>query len=260
MLSIQSCLIMLALVSVAHAVPCVNVTETCRPDTLLYLGADVDTQMLEQLQPWELNAVYSDAMIGRVDRAENARINNVAEDFARHHADDERRAYRLTSNAFRPCPYLSCAAPLTALVQARLEASRVFEGVHVPRNLSFRFEMGGRARRLDYMVADFQVFVESKFMQHHVAHRVSTVGLLGSAQMGAPKDMRRLLHLIVPKCLRAVRVIASPHDREFISRIRPILHEEDVAYAVGDTLAGRRLHGEQSHGAVTAFCLSMRDE
>ena len=127
---------------------------------------------------------------------------------------------------------------------------------------TYGFRSTSKALRviLDYMVADFQVFVESKFMQQHVAHRVSTVGLLGSAQMGAPKDMRRLLHLIVPKCMRAVRVIASPNDREFISRIRPILHEEGVAYAVGDTLAGRRLHGEQAHGAVTAFCLSMRDE
>ena len=154
---------------------CVNVSalSSCTADTLFYPGADVDTHMLELLQPWESHVVYMDGMLGKEDREENAKMNYVAEDFGKNHQDDHRSAYRHTSNIFRPCTDIRCAGPLTNLLYQRLVHNPAFKNVRVSKNLSVHFNMRGVSRKLQYHVNGFEEFIESTYLRKHLRGRVS---------------------------------------------------------------------------------------
>lgn len=239
--------------------PCVNVSTqpSCVTNTLFYPGADVDTHMLELLQPWETRAVYMDGMLGKKHREENSKMNYVAENFAKNHQNDDRNAYRHTSNFFRPCTGIQCAGPLTKLLYQRLVHNPAFKDVGVSRNLSIHFNMQGIPRTLQYQVNNFEEFIESTYLRNHLRGRVSTYALLGSVGIGSPAMHRKVLDIIVPKCLDRVMIIATASDREAISKIHPIVDERTISYAIGDTLAGRRLHGEFV-SAVRAYCIILR--
>ena len=240
---------------------CVNVSalSSCTADTLFYPGADVDTHMLELLQPWESHAVYMDGMLGKEDREENAKMNSVAEDFGKNHQDDHRNAYRHTSNIFRPCTDIRCAGPLTNLLYQRLVHNPAFKNVRVSKNLSVHFNMRGVSRKLQYHVNGFEEFIESTYLRKHLRGRVSTYALLGSVGIGSPAMHRKVLDIVVPKCLDRMTIVAMVSDREDISKIHPIVDERTISYAIGDTLAGRRLHGELV-SAVRAYCITLRHD
>ena len=117
-------------------------SSACPPgDTLLYLGADIDVQMVKQMQPWEHHAVFFDGLLGEENRTENAAFNWVAEGYARNHRNDPRPSYRLTSNPLRPCPRQRCAGQLTQLLQQRLTDTSGVQRVQVVGSLRLQFEL-----------------------------------------------------------------------------------------------------------------------
>ena len=239
--------------------PCVNVSTqlSCVTNTLFYPGADIDTHMLELLQPWETHAVYMDGMLGKKNREENSKMNYVAEDFAKNHQNDHRNAYRHTSNVFRPCRNIQCAGPLTKLLYQRLMHNHAFKNVSISKNLSIHFNMESIPRTLHYQVNNFEEFIESAYLRKKIRGRVSTYALLGSVGIGSPAMHRKVLDIIVPKCLDRVMIIAMASDRDAISNIYPIVRERTIPYAIEDTLAGRRLHGELVSSA-RAYCIVLR--
>lgn len=254
--------------------PCVNVTalpDTCRPDTLVYPGGDVDTHMLELMQPWERRAFYIDGMHGALDRTENRKINYVGEAFANAHRHDRREAYRRTSNDFRPCADKQCFRPLTLLLKQRLEHSPVFDHVHSPRNLTLTFRLKGIPRALYYYVGSYSDFVEFGNWHRFLDGRVSTVALLGSSRIDASDLIRQFLDKAMPACLGLGTIIAMPESEADVARVYPIVSKRPIAYPLGDTLAGRRLSledrssrheqeedgGQLVGGGAMAYCVAL---
>ena len=147
-----------------------------QPDVLLYIGADLDLQLLALMQPWETTAVF-------VDPLENdAILHNLTRNYERKHEMDPRPAWRQSSLPFRPCHQLSCAEPLTWLLHDRMvQDPAQFARVRVIGNLSISFELQqhrGIGRTLRYVV-DLSENDESTFAEFQ--GRVSTMAAPGAA-------------------------------------------------------------------------------
>ena len=195
-------------------------TTSCNPDTLLYLGADLDVHMLKYMQPWERQAVFYDQF----------KDDAVPPDLLLHYEDvhrrDSRPAWKNSSRNMRPCPKRECAWPLTQLLQARMEEDPAFTRVRAVANLTIRFELRrqyGLTRTLHYMLENNAAVIEARWTTprhdasggrrdtlpdvswwggadeqqrglswHHspASLRVSTIAMPGSAFQGPGKAVR----------------------------------------------------------------------
>lgn len=257
---------------------------SCRPDTLLYIGADVDVHMLKLMQPWERHAIFVDSMTG--DGFVNVRQgDDVLDRYLSTHRYDGRPSWRTSSAALRPCTQLRCAAPLTRLLQARMEEDPAFTRVRVAGNLSLRFELRshyGLVRSLRYYVTGADVLLKRGLIWKEMPYlRVSTIAMPGSAGMASGHELRTAFRQMLPSCLCYATIVASPGERSILGSIGAISGERQHRYASGDTLSGRRrrrrrlsaepvtlpagdgaeldhtTEGDDTHGRVSVFCVDV---
>ena len=191
----------------------------CTADTFVYIGADIDVQMLSHLLPWETRAVFVDPFVQSLQSVSY---------YTRNHRKDPRPAYRQTSTALRP--WRGRAADvlmLRKLLRNRLRASgwnvsrppvtSVGRGADFPINLSIRARSDdaqpavrdGRNPTLLFFVEGVRSRAPflSKELLKAAAGRTSSLCFLGCrlpAEIVAP-----LIDLLAPRCLTTVRVIGQ---------------------------------------------------
>ena len=229
--------------------------EACNPDTLLYIGADVDINMLKLMQPWEKSAVFFDGML---DRYGNTDLKSTMEaEYINRHQGDVRPSWRRTSGNLRPCKQLSCAEPLTILLKERMEEDGAFSHVFSQGNLSIEFELQwqpGLTRTLRYVVGGPTIGAE---LLTSLQGRVSTIAMLAAADLGA-RRLRDQLKRTIPDCICNATLIAALHESFVVSRFAPILSRHAHPYPLGDTLSGRRL--ADTEGSVGVYCVQHKCE
>ena len=151
-----------------------NANSTCKPDTMLYIGPDLDVHMLKLMQPWERQAVYIDALSSEGYDEEEAKkagldAGGPLASYMNNHRNDHRSAWKRTSAQLRPCgSHTQCAAPLTEALAMRMQQDAGFDHVHILGNLTIRFELRrelGVPRTLRYIVGDVgRLFQVSEFL------------------------------------------------------------------------------------------------
>ena len=214
--------------------PCM--TATCRPNTLLYVGADVDVHMLKLMQPWETQAVYFDSMKLNYGAQPGYDLTSKYNEV---HEGDTRSAWKKTSAGLRPCPQLRCAGPLTELLQQRMKQERGFAHVRVRANLCIEFSLRSSpevTRSLKYVIAEGWREVLAS-----LRGRVSTVAMVGAAVLGIRHIGRDSLASVIPDCMSNVTLVATRADADLISEFGPILSQHDQRYPSRDIMAGRRV-------------------
>ena len=206
----------------------------CTPDTLLYVGADVDVHMLKFMQPWETQAIYFDGMklnYGSEDEADVTRYYRF------DHRSDTRSAWQKTSASLRPCPELQCASPLTELLVERMKQENGFSHVRAHANLSIEFALRSApnlTRSLTYVIAE-----DGHSLLESLRGRVSTVAMVGAAGVGIGQ-LGDVLGSVFPACLRNATLVATKGEGLKIAELAPIVSRHERHYPLSDTLAGRR--------------------
>ena len=96
---------------------CSTPHKSCTPDVLLYVGADVDVQMVELMQPWETHAHFIDTFAAP---SKDMLPVRYFEDYIRRRADDTRASYRETTLPLRPVSNCTARRQLANLFMRRL--------------------------------------------------------------------------------------------------------------------------------------------
>lgn len=221
------------------------------PDTMMYVGADLDVQALNMLQPEETRAVFLDPL---------TKITGGLSDYAKLHRNDVRAAYARTSSLVRPYN-ATRVSTLGELLLSRLHsefgpaAHRVEHGDRATagHRLSFKFRMAERSRRLDYWVTTLLRVLCAPHARMHVplTRRVSTLVALGmNLQATSIVPTIELLH--GTRCPSDIRIIVNkPNYNTWQRALRTL--DADVgpptplasAYREEDTLGSG---GASSHG------------
>jgi hypothetical protein len=126
-----------------------NVVAECpAADTFLYLGSDIDVQMLRLLQPSETNVIFWDTM-------KQEGLEAWFAEYDKDWRDDTRRSYKETSLPLRPLDRSNPAAihRFGELVLRRMRETEAISNVtaNLPQ-LRFNFVLHGRRRRLRYVL------------------------------------------------------------------------------------------------------------
>ena len=234
---------------------------------MVYLGADVDANMVRMLQRSETRALFVDGLVGYDDPERNEELNDAHTEYERVHEHDLRTAYRQSSFRLRPCPLVTgggqptCAGPLTRLLVARLQdGSLVDDGTHVEvmGNLSLRFWHQSVERTLEYLLVDFNFPKTLEPLLALSRGRVSSVALLGAVGAVPSHMLRSLLQVMTPSCRSGVRVIAMQKDRPRLMQTAPVHGLGMVLpYPLADTVAGG--DSTDAVGVVRVFCMAVNN-
>mmetsp|Transcript_45404 Transcript_45404/g.119231 ORF Transcript_45404/g.119231 Transcript_45404/m.119231 type:complete len:309 (-) Transcript_45404:45-971(-) len=221
---------------------------SCRqPDTLLYIGADLDVYMLTLMQPWETTAVYFDKLESEPKGEELTLM------YEREHRKDPRPAWRTSSYAFRPCRYRACAEPLTRVLHDRMvQEPSLFAQVRVDGNMSISFELQrqrGIARSLRYVVG-WHGTLKRWSMMAEFRGRVSTLAAPGAA-LNLPLQLFEASTQISPElgfwspCARHGSLILTVAEAKMFfpshfAGLHFLCERQLATYGFEDTLVGRR--------------------
>lgn len=249
------------------------------PSTLLYLGSDVDVQMIHQLAPWETRILMVDSMVdgGIIPDAGWAHYDAL-------HVHDPRAAFRNTTRRLRASCGIptaehriagktGCSAALKQeignLLEGRLRAlesvSRVRRLGPLTMQLALRqsqfMQPGGgeeassssheRQVALEFLPLDADTDVVRLAAALNGSGGVSTVATVGYT--GAVDSCR----LLPPRrCVPAVRLLGMASEQRTYLANNPWLAElragaHIASYPQRDTLSGDR-------GDVTSFCAVRR--
>ena len=170
---------------------CTRPPRQCRPRVFLYVGSDVDVSLLRYLQPWETLAVFWDDF-----SAPDLDFSG----WTRAHSDDSRSSYRTTTAALRPYDPNRHMEAMASLVLGRLHDTSGIEDARRTGNLSFKFELGGKRRRLLLRTEPLNQMTLSKW-RPRIVSTLSTVGYFPG-----PEIVRQLIAL-APTCLPAARLL-----------------------------------------------------
>lgn len=214
--------------------------ETCgTANTLLYLGADIDMQMLKYLGANETHAIYVDPLVSST---------GGLDDYAKVHATDPRPWYRNTSMLLRP--FTKHAVPqLHELLLGRLAHEIGLRAdPTVLANMTIRFAMSGKERVLRYAVADVWRFACDQRQRPVLEGAIGKVSTLGMIGVKIPLIVMRWLgHLLrIGRCSQ-IRVICVAEDRDaYQAAFGPLLLSSRLyGYRTRDTLsAPEEYHGE----------------
>ena len=221
------------------------------PDSLLYVGADLDVYALTLMQPWERTAIFVDHLLG------DETMMKMLVKYEARHRNDPRLAWRQSSLRLRPCTQSWCAANLTSqLVQRMVDMPDLFTRVRALGNLSIAFELNnqlGIARELKYVIGRSQ----ARHIKRGMRGQISTVVAL--AALGNLKAAHFLWWQ--PACSQdKIAVYTTQHEAaEFFSKfkMRVVCESEEellAPYPSRDTFSGRRL--SRRHNTDTfAYCI-----